>query len=343
MPNKQKLGSLLMYATAAISILVVSACSRKPDEPVHVSLRLPIPIIEAGSAPFFVASDRGYYGAEGLDLDIRMGSPQLNPVKTVTASTDTFGVLGGPDTLLVARSTGAPLQALMVLHRNSNFPVLISLKSANVRSVADLQGQRVGFFYGHISTDVLRNFLRKSGVTVQEVDAGFDYSQLIAGKLKAEWGFRTTAGLDLPAQGVEITTLNPAEAGIVSHGYTIFATESTIASQPDTVQRFVRATLRGVRYTVDHPDAANAALLKRDPKLDPALSLRRLKLYNEVTSSSPQYLPGYMDLPMFTSTYDRLKEQGVIAREFDVKAAFTRRFLDAAYSKLGKELSQPQP
>lgn len=288
-----------------------------------VSVRLPIPIIEAGSAPFFVAQDRGYYAEEGLDVKFEMGSRELNPVKTVAAGTDTFGVLGGPDTLLVARSKGQPLKAIMVVHRNSNFPVLISLASSNVSEVEDLQGQRVGFFYGHISTDVLRNLFRKKNVQVTEVDVGFDYSQLLSGELKACWGFRTTAGLDLPAKGVEITMINPADAaGIISHGYTVFATEKTIAGDPELVERFVRATLRGIRYTVDHPEEANKSLLKRDPNLDEALSLKRLKMYNAVTSASEAYPPGYMDKDMFQSTYVRLREEGVIEKEFDVTAAF---------------------
>src|SRR5882724_5658001 len=91
----------------------------------HVSIRLPIPIIEAGSTPFFVAQDKGFYKDEGLDVSIEMGSPELNPVKTVSVGTDDFGVLGGPDTLLVARSKGQELKAISILHRNSNFPVLI--------------------------------------------------------------------------------------------------------------------------------------------------------------------------------------------------------------------------
>lgn len=309
-----------------------------------VSVRLPIPIIEAGSAPFFVAQDRGYYAEEGLDITFEMGSRELNPVKTVTAGTDMFGVLGGPDTLLVARSKGQQLKAIMVFHRNSNFPVLISLASSNVTNVEDLRDQKVGFFFGHISTDVLRNLFRKKDVRVTEVDVGFDYSQLLSGQLKACWGFRTTAGLDLPAKGVEISMINPADAGgIVSHGYTVFATEKTVADKPDVVEKFVRATLRGIRYTVDHPEEANKALLKRDPNLDEALSLNRLRMYNEVTSATAAHPPGYMDKEMFQATYDRLKEEGVIDKEFDVTTAFTGMFIDRVHAALGKRLQDPQP
>jgi len=46
------------------------------------------------------------------------GTPELNPVNTVTLGTDTFGVLGGPDTLIVAVDKNKPLKAIAVLQEN---------------------------------------------------------------------------------------------------------------------------------------------------------------------------------------------------------------------------------
>ena len=193
------LGPLLFVA-----LLLAFGCSRStPNSQTNttrVSVRFPIPIIEAGQTPFYVAQDKGYYADEGLDVSFQMGSRELNPVKTVATGQDMFGVLGGPDTLLVARSKGQPLKALAVLHRNSNFPCLITLKSSGITKLSQLQAKRIGFNYGHISTDVLHNLLHKNHIRYTEVDVGFDYNQLIAGKVDAEWGFTVTAGFDLPAQ-----------------------------------------------------------------------------------------------------------------------------------------------
>src|SRR5690242_9703882 len=93
----------------AVVILVLGVflcCSRPANQTAggstRVSLRFPIPIIEAGQTPFYVAADQGYYADERLDVRFEMGSRELNPVKTVAIGQDTFGVLGGPDTLLVA-------------------------------------------------------------------------------------------------------------------------------------------------------------------------------------------------------------------------------------------------
>lgn len=298
-----------------------------PTTPQEVSVRLPIPIIEAGQTPFYVAQDKGYYADENLNVTFQMGSPELNPVKMVATGQDTFGVLGGPDTLLVARSKGQPVKAIAVLHRNSNFPCLITLQSSGITELDQLQGKKIGFFYGHISTDVLRNLLRKNNINYTEVDIGFQYSQFTAKQIDAQWAFTVTAGLDLPAKGVPINIISPAKYGIITHGYTIFATDSTIQGKGDTVQRFLRATLRGVKYTLEHPEEANKILIKRNPQIDEALSLKRLQMYNEVTSNSAQFPPGYMDAEMFQTTYQRLAEEKVIEKPFDASDAFTLKFL----------------
>jgi NitT/TauT family transport system substrate-binding protein len=323
---------VLLALVLTLPLLLSSSC-RQSNNQTQVSLRFPIPIIEAGQTPFYVAQDKGYYAAENLDVKFEMGSPELNPVKMVASGQNTFGVLGGPDTLLVARSKGQPLQAVSIIHRNSNFPCLITLRKSGITKLEQLEGKKIGFFYGHISTDVLHNLLHKSNIKYTEVDVGFDYNQLIAGQIDAEWAFTVTAGLDLPAKGVEINIISPSDYGIVTQGYTIFATDNTIKAQPDAVLRFLRATLRGIKDTVENPQEANKALLKRDPKLDEALSLKRLQAYNAVTSNSETYPPGYMDRAMFQSTYDRLAEENVIGKPLNVNEAYTTQFLDQIYKR----------
>ncbi len=334
---KKHIQGVLALALALFVVLALPGCSRTkteaPGAATRISVRFPIPIVEAGQTPFYVAQDKGYYADEHLDVSFQMGSRELNPVKTVATGQDMFGVLGGPDTLLVARSKGQPLKALAVLHRESNFPCLITLKTSGITKLSQLQGKRIGFNYGHISTDVLHNLLHKNGIKYTEVDVGFDYNQLIAGKIDAEWAFTVTAGLDLPAKGVEINIISPADYGIATQGYTIFSTDSVVSGQADVVLRFLRATLRGVKFTVENPDEANRILLKRDPSLDATLSLKRLKAYNVVTSDSEQYPPGFMDQQMFRSTYDRLLEEHVIEKPFDFHDAYAAAFLEKIYRR----------
>jgi NitT/TauT family transport system substrate-binding protein len=293
--------------------------SRKP---VALSVRFPIPLVENGQAPFYLAQDHGYYRAAGLDVTFNMGSPELSPVKMVASKQDQIGVLGGPDTMLVARSQDVPLTAVAVLHRNSDFPVVLVKADSPIRDVKDLEGKRVGMFYGHISTDVLRSFFKRADVKVQEVDTGFDYNPLITGRVDAEWAFSVTAGIDLPAAGQPVRMISPQEVGIRTHGYTLFVRQDYLDANRDVVARFVGATLMGVRDAVTDPNAAVEALVRRNPKLNRAITLKRQQAYNAVTTRGAPYYYGYVDDDMIKSTYDRLRDLGVLKAEFDYRAAF---------------------
>lgn len=303
------------------------------DNLIEVTVRMPIPIIEAGQTTFYAAQDQGYYNDEGLKVKFDLGSKELNPVKMVATGRDDFAVLGGPDALLTAVSKGQKLKAIAIIHRNSNFPCLLTLRSSGIANLKQLDGAKVGFFYGHISTDVLRALFRENNIQVTEVDVGFDYNQLINGKIEASWAFTVTAGLELPAKGVDINVISPADYGINTHGYTIFASDEMINSKPEIVLKFLRASLKGVKFTLENPDVALESLLKRDPKLDKDLNIKRQATYNSVTSNSTEYPIGYMDYTMFKETYDRLVEEKVITESFDIKNAYTTKFLSEIYKK----------
>lgn len=294
------------------------------DQLEKVSVRMPIPVIEAGQTPFYVAEDNGFFKENFLQPEFNLGSPELNPVKMVATGVDDFGVLGGIDTLLVARSKGQPLVAVAVIHKNSNFPVLLTLKESGITKMSQLEGKKVGMFYGHISTDVLRNLFKKTETNVQEIDVGFDYNPLITGQVDAEWAFTVTAGLNLPEKGIEVNTISPKDYGIITHGYTVFTTEKMIKENPEKVQRFVNALKKGIKKTLEDPNEAVKSLSKRDSKINENLELKRLKMYNAVTT---QGTIGYMDEGMFQETYNRLVEEGVIKNKFDVKDAFTTQFI----------------
>lgn len=301
--------------------------------PARLSVRFPIPTIESGQASFYLAQSMGAYREVGLELDFELGAPETNPVRMVTAGTNDIGVLGGPDTLLVARGKGAPLKAIAVLHRNSNFTCLLTKQDSGITTVEQLNGKKVGFFFGHISTDVLRALFKRMNVKVEEVDTGFNYGQLISGQVDASWAFTVTAGIELPAKGEKINLISPADYGIVTHGYTIFATEESIKTKRDEILRFLTATFQGISATLAAPEKAVALMHKKSPQSSVDLLSRRQAAYNKVTSNSEAFPIGYMDEQMFSDTYERLQDVGSIAKQFDFRSAYTTEFLEEIHGR----------
>jgi NitT/TauT family transport system substrate-binding protein len=328
--KKINLAILVLSLTLIVfTLFSFTYSTRAVQDPLQtIYIRLPIPVVDSAFNPYYVAIDQGFYEKEGLKVILQPGTAETNPIKMVLAGKDKFGVIGGPDTLLVARSKDLPVVAIATLHKNSNFPVLLTLKDSGLTTLEDLQNKKIGFFYGHISTDVLRNLLRKENIDYEEVNVGFNYKPLIAGTIDASWAFHTTAGLNLPHQGIEVNTISPKDYGIVTHGHTIFTTDDFIEKNPEIVEKFLRATIKGIKFTTENPHQAILSTLSRDLKINPELEKIRLAEYNKVTSNSKQFPPGYMDYKMFKETYDRLNQEKVLASQFDVNNAFTTEFLN---------------
>ena len=299
------------------------------------SVRFPIPAVRAPFGVWFAADQNGYFKEEGLEVTFGYGGKTTNPVSMVTAGTDDFGILGGPDTVLVAIGKGAPLVIVAVVHKDSNLPCLITRKESGITKIEQLDGKSVGMYSGHISTDVLRNLFRKTGVNVKEIDVGYDYSQFIAGKVDAQWAFRTAAAAELPEKGVEVNVINTADSGIVTHGYTIFTTKEMVEQHPEKVRKFLVATFRGVVFMAENPEKTADLVVAQDKtgNIKKDQVLRRIAQYNEVSPRFNPLPPGYFNKEMLQSTYDRLVEENVIGEPYEIEKAYTTKFLDEIHAE----------
>lgn len=327
----------VLYAISVVGVLlivIVAAWGLIDTKPSHkdglikVTFRNPIPPITTGQTPLFLAKDKGFFHDQGLDVVLEQGSSELNPIKMVAAGKNDFGMIGGPDTLIVARAKGLPLKAIATIHRNANFVCLISLKDKNITTLNQLEGQKVGFFYGHISTDVLRPLFSQNGISVDEINTGFDYSRLLSGELAAQWGFTVRAAIQLPMKGVEISIIRPENYGIRTDGYTIFAREDFIEKNPEVVERFLTALVKGVEYSLDNTEEGVDLLMSLNPSLDKEFALKSEAVFQSATSNSEKFPVGYMDASMFQEAYDRLDKQGLLETPFKISDVFTTEFIE---------------
>jgi NitT/TauT family transport system substrate-binding protein len=316
---------------ALIALLILTGCATGDatyEQAELVTIRLPVPIVDSMFIPLYAAIDQNYFADEGLHVILEPGSSELNPVRMVSTGADDFGILGGPDTLLTAKSKGHPLVAIAIFNQNSNFVNIAVPAENNITSIYDLEGAKVGFFYGHISTDILRNTFRKAGVNITEVSTnGYNYNAFVIGDVQAQYGWKGFSEIYFEAQGINATFLQTEDYGVKSHGYTLFTTEEYIAENPKTVGKVVRAIQKGLAYSVEHPEEGIRELVfSRNNKIQQDAELQRLVNGINPTISSEPY--GYMDHQMFQETYDRLLEEDVLEKEFDVQTVFTTEFLE---------------
>ncbi|MAF34945.1 hypothetical protein CMO91_03815 [Candidatus Woesearchaeota archaeon] len=314
----------------AITLLALLGCG-STEGLTEINVRMPIPFIESHALPFLVADKMGFYEEEGLKVNLNPSSAQLNPVTSVLSGADEIAYLGGPDTMLVAMGKGAPLVAIANVYQESNFVGIMSLKNSGIKTVKDLEGKRLGMFYGHISTDIIRALLKQEGVTVEEVNVIFNFNPLIDGDIDAMFDFRTYGPLVMEHKlNHSVQRIDPKHYGIRSWGYTLFTKKSYAEEHVDVVQRYIRATMKGLKWAHDNQDEAIKILLETNPTLtaDFEYTVRGMldDIYDEQYADGRPL--GWLDPRAFKETYERLDSQGLIEAPFDYTKSYTNAFVE---------------
>lgn len=242
-----------------VSTLLLMACGAKtPPQKALQIIRLPMGYIaDPQYAPFYVAVEKGYFAEEGIEIEFDY-SFETDGMALVGAGQLPFAVVSGEQVLL-ARAQDLPV--VYVLEWFQRFPIaIVSKESAGISTPADLVGRNIGLpgFFGASYVGYV-GLLSANGLTQEQVNTseiGFTQIEaLLTDQVEAIVGYANNEPIQLQAQGQAINILYVADyVDLVANG--IVTNEETIANQPELVEGFVRALLRGLQATLDNPDEA---------------------------------------------------------------------------------------
>jgi NitT/TauT family transport system substrate-binding protein len=321
---------LVYLVFVIISIASIAGCKNNKGNLTEVSVRLPIPVADGAFAPYYVAQDKGIFEKHGLNVTLEAGSAELNPIKMVDLGKNKFGILGGPELLMTGISKGAKITGIGLLHKNSDFVVILTKKNSKYKTLQELNGQKVGFNIAHISTDVLRSLFIKENIKVEEVDVGFNYNLFIADRIPAQWAFRTTAALTLPTKGVELNIISPADYGIKTHGHTLIVNNQFLKDESDVVENFLKAIIEATEFSLNNIDETVMITCKRDKSLTEDIVRKQLAFYNKTILSNEKIL--WIDENCLKETKERLINLGLIENSFSITNIIDNSFLKKIYT-----------
>jgi NitT/TauT family transport system substrate-binding protein len=221
-------------------------------------------------APFFYGVEKGYYKAEGMDLEIQEGRGSGTTVQAVASRTATFGYADVP-TMMRAAVKGAPVVATGVLLQKSPMSVM-GFADRNIRKPEDIKGKIVAVTPGGSNEQIWPLFLKKTGLKEGDFrtvsgDAQTKLNAVINGQADLVLGYPMDQAMKiLDATGKRVYAIRFADYGInlVSSG--IIANRDLVKENPDLVRRFMLASSRAVEGAVKDPQGAVDAMLKANAK-----------------------------------------------------------------------------
>ncbi|HTZ60149.1 MAG TPA: ABC transporter substrate-binding protein [Acidobacteriaceae bacterium] len=321
------LGIRMMCLTAIC--LLLAGCQKQSQTNGLVPVKLQTdwyPQPEHGG--FYDALLRGYYKDEGLDVTIVPGGPYTNGDQQVSVGAVQFA-MASSDHILQVVSNGLPLVAVGATMQHDPQALMVH-EDSPVHTFKDLDGRTVAIRLG-LSTwfdFLVKKYQLKN---VREVPATYSVANFLEDPNYIQQIFVTSEPFFARQAGAKVRTLLISDAGY--DPYRVFLTSrSYLSEHPEVVDKFVRASLRGWRDYLLHPEDVNAEIAK----LNPAMSVPQMKFSYEalrdqhfITGNTPNGTDlGRFDPARWTNMYQQLLDLKVIQHPFDPATAYTVKFAD---------------
>jgi PAS domain S-box-containing protein len=233
----------------AISILVVMMSSYASAlEPVTLQLKW---LHQFQFAGYYAAIEQGYYKEAGLDVQLREPKAGQDPRMAVIEGKADYGI--STTDIVRLRADGYPVVALAVIFQHSPH-ALLAIRQSGIRSIHDLAGKKVMLQEG--SADLLA-LLEEEKVpidTIEFVDYSYNHENIIDGEVQAYSVYTTNEPISINKAGFEPLIFSPQTVGIDFYGDALFTTEAQIRTHPAQTEAFLKASLRGWYYAIEHPE-----------------------------------------------------------------------------------------
>lgn len=315
-----------------IVALALAACSPKPSapEPTKITVQLSW-LHQAQFAGFYAADQQGYFADEGLDVSFIEGGPEVDFIAPVVKGTAQFGVAQPADVIL-ARAQGLPVRSIAVIYRRSPI-VFFSLAESGITRPQDFVGKKIRTA---VTVDqTLHAMMNKVGIMPDQyepVSLPSDIKQFATGDVPVWGGYINVLVLEVQRAGYEINIISPDDYGIHFYGDVLITTDDFIAKHPDTVRRFLDATLKGWKYALEHPEMIGSFVQKYKPDADPDVEVDKMIRSIPLVNTGEDNI-GWMTADRWKAMGDTLREQGALTGPLDIQQVYTMQFLKEIYGK----------
>lgn len=235
------------------------AADAPPLERVSLQLRWADAFQFAG---FYVAKEKGFYAAEGLDVEIKPYQLGSKITEEVLSNRSQYGISNS--LAILKRGYKDNIVLLMPILQHSPL-VFLTLKSSGIDKVEDLKNKRVMTSLNIANEPSLMCMLQSKGIFADDiikVPMEFDITSLINKEVDAYSAYISTQPFHLQEMGIEYNIINPIDYGFDFYGDTLITSESEIYGHPDRVRRFIAASKKGWLFAFEHIDETVSMLLE---------------------------------------------------------------------------------
>lgn len=262
-------------------------------------------------AAIIVAQQKGYFSANGLDVEIVEPAEPALPPKLVAAGQADLAVDYQPQ-LHMQVDAGLPLLRVGTLV-STPLNSLVVLADSGIEKLADLKGKKIGYSVSGFEDALLGEMLKNAGLSKQDVqliNVNWSLSpSLFSGQTDAVIGaFRNFELNQMQLEKRAGRAFYPEEHGVPLYDELILVANKERANSPK-IRQFLTALEQASVYLINHPQEAWQAFVSYKPQeLDNQLN----RLAWQDTLPRLAFSPRALDNARYQKMAAFMHEQGLI-------------------------------
>ena len=258
----KKVVSFIVGAIVALNASIASAA-----DDVTIQLKW---VTQTQFAGYYVAQDKGFYEAEGLNVTINPGGPDIGPMSVLAGGGADVAVDWMPSAL-AAREKGFANVNIAQPFKSSGM-MLVCRKDRGVNSVADLKGKNLYVWYYGNEWPFL-SWMNKLGLKPdQDISVfrqGWDILPLTQGDANCVSAMAYNEYWQVLAEGLkpeELTVFRYEDEGVATLEDGLYVKEENLSDPAfvDKMVRFVRASMKGLKYAENNQAEAAQIVVDND-------------------------------------------------------------------------------
>jgi len=227
-------------------------------------------------APVITAQTKGFFEAQGLEVELIEPADPAMPPKLVAAGQGDIAISYQP-TLHAQIEEGLPVSWIGTLVETP-LNSLIVLEDGPIKKLEDLKGKTIGYSVSGFEDAMLGQMLKSVGLSVDDVElinVNFSLSPaLMAGQVDAVIGaYRNFELTQLEIEGKKGVAFFPEENGVPIFDELIYVVNKDKTDDP-RFAKFLAAIEAATVYLTNHPDDAWDAFIEAYPELNDELNRR---------------------------------------------------------------------
>ncbi|MDO6443102.1 ABC transporter substrate-binding protein [Marinobacter sp. 2_MG-2023] len=284
---------------------------------------------QAEHGGFYQALATGIYEDHGLDVEIKMGGPQVNGTQLLVSGRYDL-LMGYPIGNVNAVEKGLPVKTVAASMQGDPQSLIAH---PHVESIEQIKEDGLPIYLATFAHSTFWPWLQAEYGFEDDVVRAYTFSvaPFLTNENIVQQGYLSSEPFAIAKGGIEPNVFLLSDYGYPPYATTIETTTDMIEERPDVVKRFVQASMEGWKSYLESPEKGNELIRQENPEMTPeqlAYGLEKIKEYELVTGGDAQTKGiGVMTEERWTRIKDFMVEAGLASADLDMSKVYTLEFL----------------